>query len=115
MERIPERPSEDTRQRRAKKAKRDHEAFVRGPIPLVWIQRASRLPGKGLAVSMAIWYRSGCENGRGPVALTGKLLERFGVSAKASYRALVALEGEGLIAVERHRGRCPRVTIIKKG
>jgi len=114
VRRIPERLSEDSKRRRAKKVKRDKQAFVRGPIPLSWVQEASRLPGKALAVAMAVYYRDGFEGKREPVAITGKLLEGFGVNTKAGYRALAALEQAGLIAVERHRGRCPRVTLIEK-
>ena len=36
----------------------------------------------------------------------------MGLDRHAAYRALNALEGAGLIAVQRHRGRCPIVTIL---
>jgi hypothetical protein len=37
---------------------------------------------------------------------------RFGLDRNAKYRALVWLEGAGLIAVERKLGRAPLVTIL---
>src|SRR3954471_9472153 len=44
---------------------RPGESFVKGPIPLVWIASACRLPGSGLAVAMALRFlccRFGREN-----------------------------------------------------
>ena len=48
--------------------------FVMGPIPLAWLGPATRLPGKALAVGLAIWYLRGLKklervwNGAGWVA-----------------------------------------------
>ena len=108
---IPQRLSEQSQYRRAKKAKRQGAQFLRGPVPLAWLYRAAKLPGKALAVSLAVHYKAGVENTREPIAVTAKLLERFGVSRKAGYRGLEALERTGLVSVDRRRGRCPRVTI----
>jgi predicted transcriptional regulator len=42
-------------------------------------------------------------------------MTRFGVSPKAKLSGLKALEGAGLIAVERRVGRNPLVTILEVG
>ena len=33
--------------------------FIRGPIPLAWLNVAARLPGKTLNVGLAIWWLAG--------------------------------------------------------
>jgi hypothetical protein len=85
--------------------------FLKGPIPLAWLSKAARLRAKSaLAVALAIWFESGRR--RSPeVKLTTKILERFGVNRKAKYRALTALEREGLIVVTRMPRRNPVVVI----
>jgi hypothetical protein len=91
---------------------RPGEEFLCGPIPLNWINRACRLRGKALAVGLALWFKAGTQRDSATVVLSSKLLRRFGVAdRKAGYRGMTALEDAGLVEVERHRGRCPRVTI----
>ena len=85
--------------------------FVMGPIPLAWLGPAAHLPGKALAVGLAIWYQRGlrkCES----VTLTGPILNQFGVDRHAKYRALAALEKAGLVRVKRQLGKNPRVEIL---
>jgi hypothetical protein len=64
-----------------------------------------------VAVALALWFKAGTSKGNKPIKVTSKLLERFGVNRKAGYRGLAALESVGLVSVDRHCGRCPRVTI----
>lgn len=87
------------------------EEFLKGPIPLHWLREAALLPGKALAICLAIWFKAGATKKR-TVHLTSKLLDKFGVGRKAGYRGLKKLESAGLISVYRHAGRCPRVTIL---
>jgi hypothetical protein len=89
------------------------EHFLKGPVPLAWLNRASRLPGKALAVALAIWYVAGMEKS-GTVRLTRSALMAFNVGRKAAYRALAALERAGLVQVERKRGSCTKVTITHR-
>ena len=85
--------------------------FLKGPIPLAWLSRASRLRGKAaLAVGLALWFEAGRRRGR-EVVLTTAICERFGVNRKAKYRALFALEKANLIVVKRVSRRNPVVTI----
>jgi len=80
-------------------------------IPLDWVVRAARLPGKALQVALAIHHQSKLEK-RNPVALGNALLKAMDVSRDSKRRALDALEEEGLVVVERGGGRKPHVKII---
>ena len=75
---IPAKLSEASRKRRAQKVRRHNERFLRGPIALRWVCAAARLPGKPLAVAMAVMFKVGVER-CDTVAVSSKLLERFGV------------------------------------
>jgi hypothetical protein len=88
--------------------------FVQGPIPLDWLQRAARLPGRSpLAVALAIFYKFGLQKrAPDPIVVTNVLAEEFGVDRKGKYSALKALEEAGLIRVERRLGKSPRVSLL---
>jgi hypothetical protein len=95
----------------AKSPRRQKGDFLKGPIPLEWLASAARLPGKALAVGVAVWFESGRKKRR-TVALTGPVLQRFGVSRFATYRALQILATAGLVSVERRTGKNPTVTLL---
>lgn len=86
-------------------------AFVKGPIPLDWIQQAAKLPGKTLQVGLTLWYLSGLQKTR-TVKLASKPLAGMGVCRDAKYEALERLRCAGLIAVEQTPGSAPCVTIL---
>ncbi len=112
---VPSRLSDATKRRFAKAAKRKHSLFVKGPIPVAWLQRAGELPGKVLHVGIALWFRCGIEKNK-TVKLCARTGRQFGVSRQTTYRALAALERANLVSVDRgggRGGRCPRVTIIE--
>ena len=105
---------------RAKQARGDMPAraklsqgFVKGPIPLPWLEAAARLPGKSIHAGIALWYVAGLTRSRS-VPLSNIAGCRFGLDRNAKYRALHWLEGAGLIAVERKLGRAPVVTILDR-
>ena len=113
MDRLPETLSEPSRKRReAKRARRQGE-FLKGPIRLEWVCQAARLSGRALAVGLALLFKAGVSGSEEDIPLAPQLLERFGVSRRSTYRALESLERAGLVKVKRHRGRCPRVTVVK--
>jgi DNA-binding transcriptional ArsR family regulator len=107
---VPEVLSELSRKRREAKASRRMGHFIKGPLPMPWLERAARLPGKALAVALLLWFMAGMVGGA-PIKLSAGLLARFGVGRKAAYAALTALEREGLITAQRRRGRLPSVKI----
>jgi len=86
--------------------------FLKGPIPLDWLGRASKLPGKApLATAIAIMFEVGRR--RSPqITLTTAILERFGINRKAKYRGLEQLEEANLISVDRRPRRNPIVTVL---
>lgn len=106
--------SEPSRQRRAAMAKRRSGEFIRGPIPLDWIVAAAGLGGSSLKLGLALWFRRGIE-GSDSIQLRPATTKRFGIGRKAAYRALAALEGAGLIVVERRVGRTSRIRLIDRG
>ena len=90
------------------------EAFLKGPVPLVWLEAAAQLPGKSLHAGVALWYAAGLTKSAS-VQLSNISGLRFGLDRNAKYRALGWLEGAGLIKVERKLGRAPVVTILDTG
>ena len=87
----------------------DH--FLKGPVPLVWLEAAARLPGKSLHAGVALWYAAGLTRSAS-VPLSNISGVRFGLDRNAKYRALSWLEAAGLIRVERKLGRAPVVTLV---
>ena len=90
---------------------RSNGHFLKGPIPLNLINRATRLPGKAWHVYAAIWYLVGI-NRHSTVNLTNTALKQFNVSRDSKYRALKALEKAGLLTVVRTNGKNPQVTLL---
>ena len=84
--------------------------FIRGPLPMSWLARAARLPGKALHVGLLLWFRVGCERSN-VVRLTRRHGDLFVLDRHTAYRGLRALERAGLVNVARHRGRCPVMTV----
>jgi hypothetical protein len=91
----------------------DHK-FIRGPIPLAWLARAARLPGKTLAVALLIWFLAGLHKDW-TVKWEPSKAELFGVSRHAAYRAHGALAEVGLIKIKKQRGKSPMITILAHG
>ena len=77
-----------------------------------WLALAAELRGQALAVGLALWFERGCAK-REEIIVSHGLLSQLNVSPKAGSRALRALEAAGLVSVQRHAGRCPRVTLLK--
>lgn len=83
--------------------------FIRGPLSLVWLAQAARLPGRALHVALWLLYRSGLQRSQ-TVKLAGT--ELFGVTRWACQRGLRQLEGAKLVVVERRTGKAPLVTLL---
>src|SRR5215210_551623 len=82
--------------------------FLKGPIPLEHIAQAACLPGKALAVYLAVHHRCDLE-GRSSVTLPAALLRDFGIDRDAKARALRHLEQAGLVQVERKGRSVPHI------
>lgn len=85
--------------------------FLKGPVPMSWLAAAAKLPGKALAVGVALWRLSGAVKSR-TVILSNAEVEVLGVDRNAKSRALRALQQEGLVSVDQRPGCLPRVTIL---
>jgi hypothetical protein len=85
--------------------------FLRGPIPLDWLQQAARLPGRALHLGIALWYLDGFQQTR-TVQAKPSVIRDFGLDRYASYRALHQLEEVGLVSVVRKKGAAPMVTLL---
>jgi hypothetical protein len=95
----------------AKLTKRQSARYLRGPVPLAWLQTAACLPGRALQVGLALWYLVGVTKSA-TVSLSSVRLARFGVNRSAKRRALAALAGAGLITIDQVLGRNPMITVI---
>jgi CRP-like cAMP-binding protein len=85
--------------------------FLKGPIPMAWLNAAAKLPGKTLNLGLAIWWLAGMAKTKA-FKLTGKALVQLGVSRDAASSALKRLEAQGLIRVQRSPGQRPTVEIL---
>jgi hypothetical protein len=85
--------------------------FLKGPIPLAWLNEAAKLPGKALNLSIAIWWLAGMAKTK-TFKLTGKALDQLDISRDAASSGLKRLESQGLIRVQRSPGQRPTVEIL---
>jgi hypothetical protein len=90
---------------------RSREPYLKGPVSLIWLTVAGRLPGAAMQVAVFLAYLKGLKRRNQFSVPTAKMAEVFGVSRFAVYRALKALECAGLVTVKRHRGRHPIVAL----
>jgi hypothetical protein len=86
--------------------------WIKGPVSVPWLIRASELPPRSaLAVGLVIWRLKGTTR-RSTFPLMNSDLERWGIDRRTKSRAVAALEGAGLISVERKTHRWPIITIL---
>lgn len=78
---------------------------------MAWLEVAARLPGKSMHLAVVLLHLSAVEQ-RDRVMLSNRDCERFGLDRNAKYRALLSLEGAGLVRVQRNLGRSPLVEIV---
>jgi hypothetical protein len=90
------------------------ELFLRGPIPMDWLTKATVLPGKTLNVAIALWWLHGMSKGK-PFKLTQAALDYMNVERDAASNGLRRLERTGLIKVERRPGQRPMIAIVIGG
>jgi hypothetical protein len=89
------------------------EAYLTGPIPMSWIEEATRLSGRTWQVASALWFvgvRSKSKSAT--VTLTEKTRRRFHLTRNAINRGLKQLAKAGLVIVERQVGTYSVVTIL---
>lgn len=84
--------------------------FLKGPIPLDAIAKASNLPGRALAMFLAVHHQAAL-TGKPDVTLPKALLMLLGIDKDAKARALHVLAEVGLLTVQRNRGRSAKVSL----
>jgi len=92
---------------------RQRRRFLRGPLDWGETCIAARLGGAALAVWLLINYRRQVIIDEPWLSLPNKELKRMGVSQWAKSRALRLLENEGLIRVQRARGKTALVRLVR--
>jgi|HubBroStandDraft_2_1064218.scaffolds.fasta_scaffold476107_1 DNA-binding transcriptional ArsR family regulator len=87
--------------------------FLRGPIPMTWLEQAGKLPGSALQLGIQIWFLTGMKGKDAtPAVLNLSKQVAFGLTQPTASRALQALKRAGLVEVELKPGRAPRVRPI---
>ena len=84
--------------------------FLKGPIPLPEIAQAARLPGRALALYLAIHHQMAL-TGKRVVTLPKTLLADLGVDKDSKSRGLKLLQSVGLIEVDMVKGNAARVAL----
>jgi DNA-binding MarR family transcriptional regulator len=95
-----------TRQSRIRRGER----FLKGPIPLRDIAAAARLPGKSLALFLAVHHQIAL-TGKPIITIPASLLADLGISRSTKARCLKSLEQVGLVGVARSKGRAARIQL----
>jgi hypothetical protein len=92
---------------------RAKQRFLKGPVPLPDLAAAARLPGRALALYVAILHQADLT--RSPrVKLPRVLLDMFGIDKDAKSRGLKVLEQAGLISIQHKPGCNPTATVEKR-
>jgi hypothetical protein len=87
----------------------DH--FLKGPIPMDWLQAAARSPGRALHVAIVLWYHAGVSK-NAKIKVNLSRMGAFGLDRHSASRGLKALEEAGLVTVDRAPGRNATVTLL---
>jgi DNA-binding transcriptional ArsR family regulator len=74
---------------------------------------AMALPGKAVHVGLHLWLEAGMKGSADVAPSLSSIQRNVGISRFAAGRGLAALEVAGLVAVERHAGRKPRVRLLE--
>lgn len=103
-----------TSKQRRERTPKQQGAFIKGPIPLVWLDGVLTLPGPtALRVALALCYQSGLE-GSSKVRFTHKLLKRFRVDPRSATRTFEKMQAEGLVRVHHRPGCCREVEMLTR-
>ena len=76
---------------------RQTEPFLRGPVPMSWIDKAYEVAGgNGLMLGLKLWWLSGMNNNSRTFSVNVRRLE-VGQSQRSKWRVIKILEDAGLI------------------
>ena len=85
------------------------EPFIKGPIPLDWMQKACKAGGAELALYLS--YKHGLLGSK-TIHLKPSEVATFGLSNKTRRYQTEKLESAGLVEVIREQSQAPHLTIL---
>jgi len=91
-----------------RKIGRRREHFIM--VPFTWLERLGGASGKVYAVALHLLYLHWKGKGA-PIKLANGMLRIDGISRASKWRALVELEGQGLITIDRRPRKSPVITL----
>ena len=105
--------SKATSKKRQDQIPRQQGLFIKGPIPLAWLDGVLKIPGATVfKTALALWFQSGLES-TSTIRFTSKMMRRFMISPKSATRALEQMQASGLVRVHHRPGCCRDVEILK--
>ena len=91
------------------KERRRKQPFLKGPVPLPWLQMACRLRAGSLAIY--IWWKVGLLGRGSKISLRPGELSKFGLGPRAIRRQYKALVGAKLVCAVLEAGKCKAVRV----
>jgi hypothetical protein len=100
---------------------RQYKQFIRGPLPLEWLQKASNISRTagvvgliiwGIAYQRKLWGQDSQRRTSGYIKVTNQNCLKWGVCGNSKNTALRLMDEAGLIRLDLKRGRSPIVQII---
>jgi hypothetical protein len=89
--------------------------FLRGPVPIPWLNAAADANPLALRVGLALWFISGCKGGTPTVTLNKPARAAMGLTPARVHRGLRALVAAGLIQIVTQRpGAHPVVKLVER-
>ena len=96
--------------------RRQVHPFVRGPIPLWWLARASEAGSAAIRVGLCLWFMRGVLKSGDAIKVSQAVLRKLKLSRDQSQRGLKALAAAGLVEfIVAGRGHCPIVKLLNAG
>jgi hypothetical protein len=88
--------------------------FIKGPIPLNWINKTFSLHKRTILTVLSVWHLF--ELKRRPIEFkySYSMASKFGLKRTSAWRGLSDLEGLNLISVKRIKGGSPLISILIK-
>jgi hypothetical protein len=88
--------------------------FLRGPVPIPWLNAAADANPLALRVGLALWFISGCKGEKTTVTLNKPARAAMGLTAARVHRGLRALVAARLVEIVKQRpGAHPVVKLVE--
>src|SRR5262249_48795050 len=92
-----------------------NEHYFKAYLPMSWVEKACRLPGRAWHLACALWFTAVCRGGRkSNLLLSQQTKKRFGLTSRTTVRrAVCSLRQARLVRVKQLPGQSPRFSILK--